>query len=66
MVYKLCLQVCNQACLSQARINWEGCGSKGIRRKIGGMMEVGALMVRTGWRLAGLSVHSALYLPHAS
>jgi len=22
-------------CLSQARINWEGCGRKGIRRKIG-------------------------------
>jgi len=23
-------------CLSQARINWEDCGRKGIRRKIGG------------------------------
>ena len=31
-------------CLSQARINWEGCGRKGIRRKIGRMMEVGTLM----------------------
>ena len=28
-------------CLSQARINWEGCDRKGIPRKNGGMMEVG-------------------------
>jgi len=28
-------------CLSQARINWEGCGRKGIRRKNRGVMEVG-------------------------
>jgi len=27
-------------CLSQARINWEGYGRKGIRHKNGGMMEV--------------------------
>jgi len=37
--------------LSQARINWEACDRKGIQRKIGGMMEVGALMFRMGWRL---------------
>ena len=24
-------------CLSQARINWEGCGRKGVRRKNGGI-----------------------------
>jgi len=40
---------------------WEGCGRKGIRRKLnwgGGMMEVGSSMVRMGlrdWRPAGLS-----------
>jgi len=28
-------------CLSKARIKWEGCDRKGIRRKNGGMMEVG-------------------------
>jgi len=42
--------LCNEAtgyvgqqiwCLSQAKINWEGCGRKGIQRKNGGMMEVG-------------------------
>jgi len=27
-------------CLTQARINLEGCGRKGIRRENGGMMEV--------------------------
>jgi len=37
-------------CLSQAGINWEGCGRKGIQRKNGGMMEVGAPIVRMGWR----------------
>ena len=47
-------------CLFQARINWEGCGRKGIWRKIGGMMEVGALLVWMGWRPAGLSVHLPL------
>jgi len=47
-------------CLSLARINWEGCIRKGIRRKIGGMMEVGASMVLMGWRPAGLSAHLLL------
>ena len=28
-------------CLSQARINWEGCARKGIRRKMVGMAEMG-------------------------
>jgi len=28
----------------------EGCGKKGIRRKNAGMMEVGAPLLRTGWR----------------
>jgi len=35
-------------CLSQARINLQGCGRKGIRRKNGGMMEVARLLVRRG------------------
>ena len=43
-------------CLSQARIKWEGCGRKGIRRKNGGMMEVGRLLVRMEWYPAGWSV----------
>jgi len=44
-------------CLSQARINWEGCGRKGIRRKNGGgMMEVGRWLARIEWRSSGLSV----------
>jgi len=29
-------------CLSQARINWEGCARKGIRDNMMGMAEVGA------------------------
>ena len=51
-------------CLSQARINWEGCGRKGIRRKIGGMMEVGASMVPMGWHPAGLLAHLPLLSSH--
>jgi len=49
-------------CMSQARVNWEGCGRKSIWRKIGGrgMMEVGASMVQIGWRPAGLLVHLPL------
>jgi len=35
-------------CLSQAKINWEGCGRNGIRCKNGEMMEVGAPVVRMG------------------
>jgi len=47
-------------CLSQARINWEGRGRKGIRHKTGWMMEVGASMVQMSWHPAGLSVHLPL------
>ena len=43
-------------CLSQARINWEGCSRKGIRRKNVGMMEAGAPIVRMGWHPDGLLV----------
>jgi len=46
--------------MSQARINWEVCSTNGIRHKIGGMMEVGASMVRMGWRPVGLLVHLPL------
>jgi len=46
--------------LSQARINWEGCGRKGIPRKTGGIMAVGASMVQMAWHLARLSVHLPL------
>jgi len=35
-------------CLSQARINGEGCVRKGIRRKMVGMAEVGALISQDG------------------
>jgi len=34
------------ASLSQATINWEGCGRKGIRRKNGGLMEVDCWLVQ--------------------
>jgi len=34
--------------LSQARINWDGCGRKGIRLKNGEMMEMGAPIVQMG------------------
>jgi len=37
--------------------NWEGCGRKGIWRKNGGIVEVGALIVHMGWRPDRLSVH---------
>jgi len=43
-------------CLSQARINWEGCCRKGIRHKNGGMREVGRWLVWMEWRPVGLSV----------
>jgi len=46
LIYTVCICIlCNQAtgyasqhiwCLFQARINWEGCSRKGIRRKNGG------------------------------
>jgi len=40
--------------LSQARINWEGCARKGIRRKNGGMAEMGHQLVWMGWQ----SIHT--------
>ena len=36
-------------CLSQARINWEGCGRNGIKHKMMGMMEVEASISLDGW-----------------
>jgi len=42
--------------LSQARINWEGCGRKGIRHKIWGLMEVDCWLVRVEWRPPGLLI----------
>ena len=39
-------------CLSQARINWEGCVRKSILRKMVGMAEVGAPI-----NLDGVAVH---------
>jgi len=44
-------------CLSQARINWEGCGMKSIRRKTGGRWRWGGSMVQIGRHPAGLSAH---------
>jgi len=46
--------------LSQARINWEGCGRKGIPRKNGEIIKVGAPIVWMGWRTDGLSVRLPL------
>jgi len=43
-------------CLSQARINWEVCGRKAIRRKNGGLMEVAYWLVRMEWRPPVLSL----------
>jgi len=34
--------------VSQPRINWEGCGRKGIQHKMVRIMEVGALIVQIG------------------
>jgi len=45
-------------CLSQARINWEGCGMKGIRRKNGGIDGGGLLISPDGvapTRIVGVS-----------
>jgi len=47
-------------CLSQARIKWEGCGRKGIRRKNGGMTEMGHWLVWMKWRPVGWSVRFPL------
>ena len=54
-----CRRVCNLAagyaiqhirCLSQARINREGCVRKGIRRKMGGWQGLGRQLVGLGWQ----------------
>jgi len=49
-------------CVSQARINWEGCGRKVIRRRMRGMMEVGHWLVQMEWYPAGLSVCLPLFI----
>jgi len=36
-------------CLSQARINWEGCGRKGIWCKNVGMMDAGHWLFQIGY-----------------
>jgi len=43
-------------CLSQARINWQGCDKKGIRHKMGELVEVDCWLVRTEWCPPRLSV----------
>jgi len=57
--YEPSLQVSNPVYLVPvpSQDKWEGCGRKGIRHKIGGMMEVGASIVQISWSPAGLSVH---------
>jgi len=64
-IFPRCLQHQNQAsgyasqhiwCLFQARITWEGCGSKGIWRKNGGMTELGRWLVWMEWCPARFSV----------
>jgi len=47
-------------CLSQARINWEICGRKGIQSKKWGDDGGGAPIIQVGWRPDGLSVHLPL------
>ena len=49
-------------CLSQARINWQGCSKRGIQRKNGGMRQVGQWLIRMEWRLSALSVCLPWYL----
>ena len=49
-------------CLFQARINWEGCGRKGIWRENGETMEVAAPIVRMGWR-PDVSVSASVIFP---
>jgi len=52
-------------CLSQAKINWEGCGRNGIRCKNGEMMEVGAPVVRMGASRRIVGASASCYLsPH--
>jgi len=48
-------------CLSQARINWEGCGRKGIRHTIWGMMEV---VHRWSSRIVGAFASIIFPTPH--
>ena len=49
--------------MKELRKNWEGCGRKGILHKNGGMMEVGAPIVRMGWP-GRLLVHLPLFSLH--
>ena len=48
-------------CLSQARINWEGCDRQGIRRKNGRLMEMAWWLVWMEWYPPGLSVWLPCY-----
>jgi len=41
--------------MSQLRINWEGCGRKGIRRKLVGMMQAEATATQISWHSVALS-----------
>jgi len=52
-------------CLSQARINWEGCGRKGIWRKKCACDGGGALTVWMGWCPGGLNFYRQGALPDA-
>ena len=49
------MQVSITQCMSQLRINWEGCGRKGIRRKLVGMMQAEATATQISWHSVGLS-----------
>jgi len=51
-------------CLSQAKINWEGCGRNGILCKNGEMMEVGAPVVRMGASRRIVGASASCYLSH--
>ena len=58
--------ICNPAdsCLSQARINWEGCDRKGIQRENGGIDGGGLLISLDGVALTWIvSVSTSCYLP---
>jgi len=50
------MQASINRCMYQARINWEGCGRKGIRCKTGGIMGMGAPLLRMEWHPHGLLV----------
>jgi len=50
-------------CLSEARINWEGCGRKDIQHKKWGD-DGGGSLISPEWRSARLSVSLTLSLHH--